>query len=196
VGLTLEAEFVSSAERYYDLLRVWNRRINLTALRLDDFPTATIDRLLIEPLQAAEFIPEESGLDCLDVGSGGGSPAIPINIARPLVRLTMVEAVAKKAAFLREAVRILGLSGATVLTARIEEAASLRSGTADIVLIRGVRLDSQMSSILDRLLKPGGRLFRFGAPTVLPPNWREAGRKSLASGGELVIAENLRQGLG
>ncbi len=57
----------------------------------------------------------------MDVGSGGGSPAIPLKLAVPRLRLTMVEAKARKSAFLREAVRHLGLEQRSVETARYEE---------------------------------------------------------------------------
>lgn len=59
----------------------------------------------------------------IDIGAGGGLPGIPIKIARPELRLTLLEATAKKAAFLRLAVERLGLSGVSVVKSRAEEAA-------------------------------------------------------------------------
>ena len=73
------------------------------AVRHDD---ETFDRLLIEPLIASRYLPST---DCsvIDVGSGGGSPAIPLKLAMPGISLRMVESKTRKAAFLREAVRRL-----------------------------------------------------------------------------------------
>jgi len=74
VGLSAEPHFLRAAERYYSLLGRWNATTNLTALALEDFPARTLDRLFVEPLQAAELV-EDSPLACVDVGSGGGSPS-------------------------------------------------------------------------------------------------------------------------
>jgi len=62
--------------KYYELLERWNRTINLTSLRNRD---AAMDRLLIEPIAASTFLPNRPRL--MDIGSGGGSPAIPLAIA-------------------------------------------------------------------------------------------------------------------
>jgi len=76
-------------ETYFRLLETWNRKINLTGLNLAEATPDTIDRLLIEPLVAARYIPASAGR-MLDVGSGGGSPASPIALALPSIRLLMV----------------------------------------------------------------------------------------------------------
>ncbi|OFW28719.1 MAG: 16S rRNA (guanine(527)-N(7))-methyltransferase RsmG [Acidobacteria bacterium RIFCSPLOWO2_02_FULL_65_29] len=186
VGLSAEPHFLRAAERYYSLLGRWNATTNLTALALEDFPARTLDRLFVEPLQAAELV-EDSPLACVDVGSGGGSPAIPLKLARPSLCLTLVESVAKKTAFLREAVRELGLVQTEVLTARIEEVVPRLRG-ADLVLIRGVRTDQPLATILAKLLKPGGRILRFGSASErVPAGFREVERRRLATGGELLV---------
>src|SRR5688500_5649917 len=101
---------------FLDLLLRWNRKINLTALsNLDD----SIDRLVIEPLAATRHIQPRSGR-LIDLGSGGGSPAIPLALALPDLDLTMVEVKARKSAFLREAVRVLELRRALVENVRYE----------------------------------------------------------------------------
>ena len=78
-------------EAYFRLLTQWNHKINLTALPLDAPTDETFDRLLVEPLAAAKQIPTHTASVWLDLGSGGGSPAIPLKIARPALRLTMIE---------------------------------------------------------------------------------------------------------
>ena len=87
-GVALPAEVAGKLEAYFELLTRWNAKINLTALNLASGDEA-IDRLLIEPLIAAKSVrPGDSSL--IDVGSGGGSPAIPLAIASPQLSLTMV----------------------------------------------------------------------------------------------------------
>src|SRR3954447_20549562 len=130
-------------EGYYRLLAHWNTKINLTALPLDPPTDETFDRLLVEPLGAAKQIPTHTPGVWFDLGSGGGSPAIPLKIARPALRLTMIESKERKGAFLREAVRVLGLENAKVETSRFEDIAGTPefSGVADLVTVRAVKLD-------------------------------------------------------
>jgi len=95
-------------ETYYRLLAQWNVKINLTALPLQPPTDSTFDRLFIEPLLAAELVPDLPGI-WFDLGSGGGSPALPLKLIRPSLSLTLVESKTRKAAFLREALRALKL---------------------------------------------------------------------------------------
>jgi 16S rRNA (guanine527-N7)-methyltransferase len=160
---------VTSAElsqlvKYFALLARWSARMNLTALPLDDAPDQTVDRLFIEPLAAARYVPK-SPIAWIDVGSGGGSPAIPLKVLRPQARLTMVESKGRKAAFLREAVRTLELHGTEVLSDRLENlSASL--GPADLVTVRAVRVDADLLSACRGALREGGALLLFQSTAV------------------------------
>lgn len=159
---------------YYDLLVRWNRKINLTSI--DDADEA-IDRLLLEPLVAVRHFP--AGVDRLmDIGSGGGSPAIPFKLALPHMRLTMVEAKARKSAFLRETIRQLGLEGTQVETARYEEllARPELHEAFDAVSLRAVRTEARVLTTLQAFLVAGGTLVLFRGPegpavptTIVPP---------------------------
>jgi 16S rRNA (guanine527-N7)-methyltransferase len=185
--LSLPADFAARAESFYHLLRKWNSTTNLTSLPIEGYADESIDRLLIEPLIAAELIPNKSALFCVDVGSGGGSPAIPFALARPLVRLLMVESIAKKAAFLREAVRTIQLPQAVVKHARFEDLALELKHTIDVVLIRGVRITSGLSKSLQLGLKSDGKLFAFGTSPDLPHvNWRLTSQRSLSGQSTLL----------
>jgi 16S rRNA (guanine527-N7)-methyltransferase len=149
---------------YYELLSRWNRRINLTGLRLEPLDDPSLDRLLIEPLAAAFYVPD-SPLDWFDLGSGGGSPAVPIRVRRPDARLTMVEARARKGSFLRTVVRELRLENVNVLTARFEDlfTAVDRSQDVELVTARAVRMDPLFWRTAYDLLSSGGQLLLFGA---------------------------------
>jgi 16S rRNA (guanine527-N7)-methyltransferase len=115
-SLNIEADedLIARLASYFELLQRWNEKINLTSLGDTD---ESVDRLIMEPLAAARFLPRGGRL--IDIGSGGGSPAIPLAIALRTSALTMVESRGRKAAFLREAVRTLGLTG-SVETDRAE----------------------------------------------------------------------------
>jgi 16S rRNA (guanine527-N7)-methyltransferase len=162
---------------YYELLTRWNRKINLTSI---DNVDEAIDRLLLEPIIAGRFLPP-TAKRLLDIGSGGGSPAIPLKLAHPSLQLTMVEAKARKSAFLREAIRHLSLDNAHVETARYEELLVRPElhEAADVLTIRAVRTEPRVLVSLQAFLGGGGTLMLFccpagstaAAPVVPPLEW-------------------------
>jgi 16S rRNA (guanine(527)-N(7))-methyltransferase RsmG len=169
-GLTVAAPEIEQLEAYYRLLSRWNRAINLTALSLDPLCDDTVDRLLIEPLAVALHVPNSPGA-WFDLGSGGGSPAIPLKIVRPLLGLTMVEARERKAAFLREVMRDLAFSDSAVVNERFEtlEDRPDFSGVASLVTVRAVRVGSSLLSVSRHLLsRARGRLFLLGRGEAAP----------------------------
>jgi len=163
-GVGLSPELIRRLETYYRLLAVWNTKINLTGLNLTEVSPAALDRLLIEPLVAAKYVPS-SALRMLDVGSGGGSPAIPLALAVPRLRVVMVESKIRKSVFLREAVRALELPDAEVATARFEELLARPDlhEAHDLVTIRAVRLEARTLMTLQAFVRPGGLAFLFRA---------------------------------
>lgn len=161
--VNISADLAERLVAYYELLARWNQKINLTAL---GDPDEAIDRLLLEPLVAAKHVPDgEVGV--IDIGSGGGSPAIPIKLACPSASLLMVESKVRKAAFLREAVRRLDLGRTHVETARYQELLSRPDlhEAMDIVTVRAVRVEPVVLTSLQAFLKPGGSIFLFRGPT-------------------------------
>lgn len=140
---------------YYTLLMRWNARMNLTALT--DAPEA-IDRLLLEPVKAGQNVP--AGRAVVDLGSGGGSPAIPLALASGARSLLMIESKARKAAFLREAARHVGLEAA-VECARFEDVLPRLKRSADLVSIRAVRVDSGVLDLVRPALTPHGEALLF-----------------------------------
>lgn len=161
-NIFISDELADGLAAYYELLVKWNRKINLTSLdNLDE----AIDRLLLEPLVASRFIPASANM-LLDIGSGGGSPAIPFKLAVPRLRVTMVEAKARKSAFLREAMRHLSIKGAQVETARHEELLVRPElhEAHDVVSLRAVRIEARVLTSLQAFLVPGGVMLLFRGP--------------------------------
>jgi 16S rRNA (guanine527-N7)-methyltransferase len=161
--VTIAPDLAEKLEIYYQLLTKWNAKINLTAFRLTpEGDDQAFDRLLIEPVVAARYIPENART-LLDAGSGGGSPAIPLKLASNNLSLRMVEVKTRKAVFLREAVRALNLKDAEVETSRFEELlprAELHEAL-DLVSIRAVRIETRTLNTLQAFLRPGGKLLLF-----------------------------------
>jgi len=172
-------------ERYYNLLAKWNPRINLTALSLGDVPPPeTLDRLFVEPLIASEMI-SEARFSVLDIGSGAGSPAIPIKILRPSIDLTMVETRSRKAAFLREVVRTLELREVDVRDARFQDVVLQLPGIFDIVTVRALRIDAELLQAVEFVLEPDGRFMPFGVDGA-PPGFAVLERRLLPNGSFVV----------
>ena len=173
-GVSASAALVTKLEAYYRLLATWNRKINLSGINLSDPTPDALDRLLIEPLVAARHAP--AGLKTIvDIGSGGGSPAIPFALAVQGVRLVMVESKTRKSVFLREAVRLLEMD-ADVLTSRFEALLAKPDlhEAHDLLTIRAVRAESRVLMSLQAFVRPGGHIFLFrsssgDAPHTLTP---------------------------
>jgi 16S rRNA (guanine527-N7)-methyltransferase len=110
---------VAQQATFIELMAKWNRKINLTALPLDPIGDEAVDRLIVEPVVASQFI-EDQDIRIIDLGTGGGSPAIPFRIEVQASSMRMVESRSKKCAFLREATRTLDLKGTSVEESRIE----------------------------------------------------------------------------
>lgn len=173
-GAHVEAATIDRLARYLSLLRRWNRKINLTAFDLDEPTDHAIDRLVVEAVVAAGEVLATDRV-AVDVGSGGGSPALPLKIARPDLAMTLVESRVRKSAFLREAIRDLDLAGVAVETTRLDRDGLARlNGTADVVTMRAVRGDADTLAGVRALLAPTGRLFWFrddGDVAVETPGW-------------------------
>jgi 16S rRNA (guanine527-N7)-methyltransferase len=165
-GVTVSPELSAGLEVYYRLLTTWDTKINLTGLELTDPSPDTLDRLLIEPLAAARHVPTAS-TRLIDIGSGGGSPAIPLALAIPTLDVLMVESKTRKSVFLREAVRALGLKGADVATARFEELLARPDlhERHDLLTMRAVRVETRVLMSLQAFVRPNGHLFLFRGPT-------------------------------
>lgn len=169
-AVTVAPELAERLEAYYRLLSNWNLRINLTGLNLAEVSPEALDRLLIEPLVAARHVPL-SAARMLDVGSGGGSPAIPLALAVPRLQTVLVESKTRKSVFLRETIRALDLTSASVVTARFEELLSRPDlhEAQDLVTLRAVRLETRTLMTLQAFIKPGGLAFLFRSSTAPDP---------------------------
>jgi 16S rRNA (guanine527-N7)-methyltransferase len=108
---------VLQIQRYIEILLAWNEKVNLTAIR---DPLEVLYRHFCESMYASVAVPVENGR-LADVGSGGGFPGLPLKIIQPGLRVFLVESNLKKATFLTEVVRELGLRDTQVLVRRYEE---------------------------------------------------------------------------
>jgi 16S rRNA (guanine527-N7)-methyltransferase len=145
----LETMLASRFAAYLSLLLRWNRRVNLTAIRDEQ---GILSRHFVESIACARALPAGIGT-LLDFGSGAGFPGVPIALCRPEISVTLAESQGKKAAFLQEAVRILGLS-TRVLAVRAESDSRLY----DCVVLRAVDRMPEAVEIAARLVSERGWL--------------------------------------
>jgi len=126
----------------------WSARINLTSIRGEE---GILSRHFVESIACARALP--AGISTLlDFGSGAGFPGLPIALCRPEIAVTLAESQGKKAAFLHEAVRVLGVA-AKVHSGRAETLAT----AFDCVTLRAVDKMERAVQSAARLVRPGGR---------------------------------------
>ena len=131
--LTVNDEQILQIQQYIEILLRWNEKMNLTAIR---DPLEILYRHFCESMYGAVAIPVET-CRLADVGTGGGFPGLPLKIVRPGIEAFLIESNVKKATFLTEVVRELGLTGVRVLVSRYEEL-SEEVAPLDVICSRAV----------------------------------------------------------
>jgi 16S rRNA (guanine527-N7)-methyltransferase len=170
-SLRLQPELCAPLLDYLALLARWNRAYNLTAVRE---PADMVGKHLLDSLAIHPYVECAS---LADIGAGPGLPGIPLALALPSLRVSLVETAGKKARFMREAVRALGLSARVkVHAARAEEVDE--SGRHDCLTARAFGTLGQIIAVGGHLLRPQGRLLAMKGRRPddeiadLPPGWR------------------------
>lgn len=105
-------------ERYSELLKEWNERINLTAITDDD---GIAVKHFLDSALPLKYLDTVQGARLVDVGTGAGFPGLPIKILRPDIEVTLIDSLNKRVRFLNEVIAELGLSGITAVHGRAEE---------------------------------------------------------------------------
>ena len=148
LGLALPTDAEAKLLAYLALLDKWNRVYNLTAVRDAE---RMVSHHLLDSLAA---VPYFRGETVLDVGSGGGLPGIPLAIARPELRVTLIDSIAKKTAFLLQAKAELGLKNLNVVTSRVEDYRP--EAGFDVITSRAFSDLKEFVTLTRHLLGPGG----------------------------------------
>lgn len=196
LGAGLDDEAVSLFDCYLAALEEWGKAINLTGLKDE---RDRVIKLLLDSLGTTAAIRELGPtLKLLDLGSGAGLPGIPLKIVIPELELTLLEARQKRAVFLREAVRRLGLAGVGVVAARAEDyGRSEGSAVFEAVIARAVAELSELVKWSAPLLAEGGSLLAMKGPepeAEIAGAERELTRRGMAV--KKVLAYSLPEGAG
>lgn len=169
----LSPELIARLALYLDLLVRWNERTNLTSIRT---PEEMVRRHFGESLFAARNLGDTLPGTLLDLGSGAGFPGVPIALLHPGIKVTLAESQNKKATFLREVVRTLGLSNVEVWGARAESMPAERQ--FHTVALRAVdHMDAALSAAAPRAIRQIV-LLATGSP-CLPTEFEEQARIAL-----------------
>jgi 16S rRNA (guanine527-N7)-methyltransferase len=192
LGLALPEGAEAKLLAYLTLLDKWNRVYNLTAVRDVE---RMVSHHLLDSLAAVPFFQGEA---VLDVGSGGGLPGIPLAIARPQLQVTLIDSIAKKTAFLRQAKADLGLANVNVVTGRVEDYRP-ESGF-DVITSRAFSDLKEFVTLTRHLLKPTG--FWLAMKGLIPheeiaslPDWARVSANyellvpGLGAGRHLIVLE-------
>lgn len=157
-GLTLTRQEVEAFELYYRQLVLWNERVNLTSIV--DYQGVQVKHFLdsLSCLQVLDALSPDAR--CIDIGAGAGFPGLPLKIARPPMRLTLLESVRKKVVFLEHVVEELGLRGVEVVWERAENFARQPAHREryDVAMSRAVAHVATLAEYALPLLRLGGIL--------------------------------------
>ena len=178
-GVPCSPQQTDQLAAFASLLVRWNERINLTGARsagavvADHYPDAfALARRLDRPARV------------LDVGSGGGLPALPLALLRPGLTLRLCEPIGKKVAFLRTAIRELGLGDRVEVDPRRGEALADEGARFDIAISRATFEPETWLALGRRLVGPGGRVY-----VLTVPGSGIAGRTDAYAGGRRALVE-------
>lgn len=168
-NIKLDNSQLDSFEKYYELLISWNEKMNLTAIT--DFNEVIIkhfvDSLSLCRVQENDLIEDAiySGeeITLIDIGCGAGFPSIPLKIAFPNIRITMLDSLNKRINFLNEVIDTLALKGIEAIHGRAEDYAkpSLKREKYDVCVSRAVANLSTLSEYCLPYVREGGYFIAY-----------------------------------
>lgn len=151
LGVALDEAQAGRLDAYLELLHRWNATYNLTAVRARD---AMLVQHLADCLAVVPHLANRAGGGrLLDVGSGGGLPGVVLAVALPGWDVCCVDAVAKKAAFVRQVAGALALGNLHAAHARVE---ALKAGPFDVITSRAFSSLADFVALTRAMLAPGG----------------------------------------
>jgi 16S rRNA (guanine527-N7)-methyltransferase len=190
LGIVLSEQQVGQLSAYVALLLEWNTRFNLT--RITD-PTDIVTKHLLDSLMCLAAVDLPEGASVIDVGTGGGLPGIPVKIARPDIKLTLLDSTRKKLAFLEEVVAQLDLNDVRIVHGRAEETAHSTGMREkfDVVIARAVSETRILAEYTIPYLRVGGVLVALKSKDI--DEELSAAKKSISSlGGHIKAVKKLQ----
>lgn len=163
LGVSLSDAQLASFLKYLRELQAWNKKINLTSITEEK---DIIIKHFLDSLTSARFL---SGVNTLlDIGSGGGFPGLPLKIAIPSLKITLMDSVEKKVHFIRHMIRTLDLKGTNAISGRVESPELIHklTGAFDCVTSRAFAELEAFVTLGAPYVRPGGMLLAMKGPSV------------------------------
>lgn len=165
LGISIDRNQYSQFEKYKNLLKEWNEKMNLTAITEDE---EIFKKHFIDSIKVFEFKEVLKAKNIIDVGTGAGFPGIPMKIMMPEVKLTLLDSLNKRLNFLRAVSEELELSDVQFVHSRAEDGARLEEHREnyDIAVSRAVANLTLLSELCIPYVKKGGYFVALKGPAV------------------------------
>lgn len=169
-------------ENYYNLLKEWNEKMNLTAIIDED---GVLYKHFLDSVMGSKFIPQKATV--IDVGVGAGFPSIPLKILRPDLKFTLVDSLNKRLIFLEEVKSTLKLEDVEIVHARCEDLATKVEYREkyDIAVARAVAKMNTLSEYLLPFVKIGGYMVAYKGADI-QNELKEADKAIVTLGGKFT----------
>jgi 16S rRNA (guanine527-N7)-methyltransferase len=164
LGFSFQENILEKFHLYYEELGFWNRSVNLTSLQTEQEQGVL---LFADSLAGSLAFPENTSLSIIDIGTGAGFPGIPLKLAFPSLKATLMEPRTKKTAFLHTVIGKLELKGISVLQQRLEACRSFvnEEDKWDIAISKAVSLEAIWPHVKN-ILKKEGKLVVFRSSNI------------------------------
>ncbi|MBT4483825.1 MAG: 16S rRNA (guanine(527)-N(7))-methyltransferase RsmG [Candidatus Latescibacteria bacterium] len=162
-GIMLDDNKISMFETYTELLMSWNKKMNLISKRDTE---RFVEYHLLDSLKVSSCCDISVVRSLLDFGSGAGFPGIPLAIAFPEIRLSLVDSRLKQCTFLKEVLKNIPYLKATVIHSRVENLPETLNGAFDMVITRATSNLSTFFSLTARFIYRHGSLVAIKGDTI------------------------------
>lgn len=156
-GLELSEKQLNQFDKYLKLIQEWNEKMNLTSITDDE---AVYEKHFYDCLLTIDQI-DFNDKSLLDIGAGAGFPSIPLKIAYPSLKLTVLDSLQKRMIFIEEVVKQLQLSDVNIVVSRAEDYALTHRESFDIVTSRAVARLNILAELSLPLVKINGTFMPY-----------------------------------
>ncbi len=192
-GVELNENQLMQFQKYYEMLIEWNEKINLTAIT--DFDEV-LKKHFLDSIAIGRLLDTGADLTVLDIGTGAGFPGIPIKIAFPKTKVSLLDSLNKRVNFLNEVIHELGLENINAFHGRAEDFAKkdLMREKFDLVVSRAVANLSSLSEFCLPYVKVGGKFVSYKSEKALEELETSNNAITILGGGNVRTDEFLLPG--